>query len=159
MDDRDEQDKALNKGKDAKDIAREDEKEFALFIKQFAPRARSCLAFLLFMLAVQKKLVKLSMQQWCNYLTNNDNWFGNDSYQDGEIPDWLNMDVATAQYIIKSVYKTQMTRSYYQHMVTKADIWDTKNMFIQQAFSTIRQSIGKTKKMEQLVNEVRDSLM
>ena len=83
------------------------------------------------MLAVQKKLVRLSMQQWCNYLSTSDNWFGNHSLQDGgEIPDWLNMDETSAKYIIKSVYRTQSTRSYYQNMVTKADIWDTKNLFI-----------------------------
>ena len=63
MDDRDEQDqKARIKSKLAEGYSRDDEKGFALFLKQFAPRARSCLAFLLFMLAVQKKLVRLSMQ-------------------------------------------------------------------------------------------------
>ena len=63
MDDRDEADEMIrNKGKLAEGYEREDEKDFAIFLKQFAPRARSILAFLIYMLAVQKKLVRLSMR-------------------------------------------------------------------------------------------------
>ncbi len=64
MDDRDEADeRARAKRKNEQGYANEaDEKDFAIFLKMFAPRSRSVLAFLIFTLAVQKKLIRLSMR-------------------------------------------------------------------------------------------------
>ena len=53
-----------------------DDRQFAEFLKKFSPRARSCLTLLLFIFNVNKRLIRLSIQQWNHFMTNSDRWMG-----------------------------------------------------------------------------------
>lgn len=57
-------------------------------------------------------------------------WMGNVLLDENEqVPDYLNADIDTLALMIRQIYRVQQERTYFESLVIKQDIWDTRNSF------------------------------
>ena len=94
-------------------------------------------------------MLKLSKRQWSNYMSQNSQWMANmvlDEY--GRPPKYIKLQPLAVSIFMRSLSRVQQERSYFENLVVKEDIFDTKHQLKENVILFINEENDRTEYLD-----------